>query len=738
MPLVAFENEQEFERMSQAVRLVETMARKGGDILLPDPHGRRPITVRVTDVMDAQGYWPGVMTTRIIFRNQWDPTTTSTSTTSTTTVTPISTTTTTPMPSHTDGEPVWIKELNGSDLKVGCRYNGIILDMVDGRIIVEVNAANTPADCNPTSTTTTTIGPCPGKCSWTWNSSTKVWGRTGGVLDSAFCASPGCSCDEPQFCPNAATPCAVTLTDCTSGIPQKGPNCAGTCSSTTTTTPGSTTTTTTTSTTPPPSCAGCTWKYIPLLGWRRTSKVCNGPTCLDICDAPTTVGSTCVDVSTPCYPTTTTTGRPGCAGNCLFVSDGTGWIYVPGSKTCNGACGSGICDCGVPSEPPAPCATQTYTNCHCPGTTSTTPVFDPTSTTGGPTTTTTKDPCATSTTSAGCTGSCYWKWVLGDGVSTVDRWEFVSRNCGASYPCGCVYPNVNGTTECEIRLTACSQYPTTTTTNPPCSTRICNNYVESCVKINSTTLNVYAQAYCGPVVGMTYAEAVAYSAANPNCICSANSMTVISGDFSVLACDSYPVNQWLGVNASSCRTTTTTPIPPTTTTTAIPCSSNYCVTRVQDCVISWPPGCNFVYYYTYCSTVNNGTVENFSCPTCVQKYPTSRFICGGSSCESLIGTVDSSVLGTCGGTSTTSTTTTTTLGPCYGNCKYTCTSTNVWTLTAPACAGTPPCGCVTPVTTCTVGQVVTTRCTSLGTTSTTTAPTTTTTSGGTTPTTTGS
>lgn len=153
-----------------------------------------------------------------------------------------------------------------------------------------------------------------------------------GCLNSCPCPFPSEPCGPGSYCGKASTACV-----------QEPVYCSGSCS----------------------------WVWLTFDDrdpyWELASNGCsslNVPSCG--CDRPTAPGSECGGrTSTPCYsptPTggcggpTTTTGGPGCSGNCLWGTDGETWSVI---RSCPG------CTCNSPLRDPAESCEQVETyRCH--------------------------------------------------------------------------------------------------------------------------------------------------------------------------------------------------------------------------------------------------------------------------------------------------------------------------------------------------------------------------------------
>ena len=212
------------------------------------------------------------------------------------------------------------------------------------------------ADCYDGTTTSTTAGPCPGQCIWSWNTGTSQWTEI-----SSGCGE-GCFCQFPAF--DGVDECSTVATNCFGDPPPTTTTTTSTTttttSTTTTTTSTTTTTTTTTSTTTttPPPCepcgqCSCTYQYLDN-EWVLQETQCDATgdfgfdwNCEQVL-GPGTQGdcecTDCVVVDGPCTTTTettttttttTTTAEP-CTGECEWFRDITQWDKV--SDTCSEGC----------------------------------------------------------------------------------------------------------------------------------------------------------------------------------------------------------------------------------------------------------------------------------------------------------------------------------------------------------------------------------------------------------------
>lgn len=315
-------------------------------------------------------------------------------------------------------------------------------------------------------TTSTTEAPCPGTCRFTWSVGSKTW-----VKSSSTCGE-GCACSPPTFCPpDPGTPVCTDTYCYRNSYDSPLPNCTGT---TTSYGPDDcaprTTTTTTIAGCVPGNCYGCDWfchpvskRWIGLPGNEcdgcniRCQNTCAGPTkpCLGDCSV---VHTDCAPVppQPPADPIT-------CNGDCLFhwvpATDFTAGYWFrdqdrPGCKF-TGLTGSQICSCADPTFEGTYCGAPVLTPCtlkeQVAGTTTTT-------TRGCPVipvwTTPPYDP------NNPCAGYCYWR---SDGAG---GW-LLSSGCPS---CDCAQPPAASSSSCAIAQTPCGVPTTTTTTIPPPTT----------------------------------------------------------------------------------------------------------------------------------------------------------------------------------------------------------------------------------------------------------------------------
>ncbi len=288
---------------------------------------------------------------------------------------------------------------------------------------------------SPTSPTSTT--PDCNRCSSTTSSSSTS--STTSIAPTTTTVGP-CHCSFPTFCPTFEGQC--TYTYCTSGFTSNAFNV-----------PCSTSTTTNTSSTTTPTCpedlvcsgSGCHWvgHY---LGWTKVDDDCVN--CL--CSIPVAAPDPCATAFTSCvYPVPTTTVP--CSGTCTFMLiPGVGYISL--NSTCENRTRL-PCLCPLPPLPPPGtlnCGVAT-TNCE-----------EGTTTTPHPCSPTTSVP--PTTTGSPCGGPCRWIQNLSDATD----WTRLSGSCTGG--CLCTKPDHQPYDSCEIALTPCISYPTTTTTTTSTTT----------------------------------------------------------------------------------------------------------------------------------------------------------------------------------------------------------------------------------------------------------------------------
>jgi hypothetical protein len=384
-----------------------------------------------------------------------------------------------------------------------------------------IDVCHTTTTGTTTTGTTTTPEPCFGTCRWkcTTNSGTgtgldveKRWeliayncltenpdtGTGSSVFDdpntgtgTGSSGGSDCNCLAPLYCCEVCgTEGEETVTSCARGIFNSQPICHTTTTTTTTSTTPDPNTTTTTS----PGCGGCVWICVGGQ-WTLSTKDCSGFNCINQCEE---VSGKCNEsdpcpkpVITPCnaIPVTTVPPHRVCSGWCFWgwtdaYFGGPQWAIMFSSQGCNDpspGSGDNVCICLKPSTPGHLCGSARMTPCGDTGDPGGEVELAPMFIDGAVTEEIIKykdisfdlHPFATpftTTTAAGCTGTCRWQW------STVAQtWFFSCTDCAAG--CLCVYtPDYDGVNDeetaelpCSDTTTTTSTTTTTTTTPPPCS-----------------------------------------------------------------------------------------------------------------------------------------------------------------------------------------------------------------------------------------------------------------------------
>lgn len=386
------------------------------------------------------------------------------------------------------------------------------------------------------------------------------------------------------------------------GIP-----CSGVIDGTTSTTTTGTSTTSTT-TTFGNSCSGCNYRWIPGVGFIRTSFNCNGVECKRACAVPAEPeGPVCQDFHTSCLPNDPPPPPPpSCTGSCEWVSDGTKWIKLEYASRCYYPCSVGTCACEPPSEEAGPCSTNTFTPCKCPALNGDGPttVFGFTTLPGGgsgtSSTSTTEKPCTTTTMSPDCnTGYCWWLWNSEDSY-----WYYSGRSC-PDY-CGCNSPVGEGQADCQIVKTPCGVETSTTTTTTTdttttttsttsttttvnCQSGWCHRTVEDCQSDTPSApwIRLYLLSRC--MTGFNSPPAVELADCNA-CLGDIDYIDIYNGD-----CSTWPIGA-MYTKTFGCETTSTT----STSTTPVPC---YCL---AEGATDWNGGGCGVVYDTLRTDYGNG------------------------------------------------------------------------------------------------------------------------------------